>query len=68
MFWGGLSLRSSGSQLAKLGYGLLNAGLVFWGAAIGRRVFTILGALGVAGYLGYLSHRVFQDSLGPGTA
>ncbi len=63
MFWGGLSLRSSGSELAKLGYGLLNAGLVFWGAAIGRRVFTILGALGVAGYLGYLSHRVFQDSL-----
>jgi hypothetical protein len=63
MFWGGLSLRSSGSELAKLGYGLLNAGLVFWGAAIGRRVFTILGALGVAGYLGYLSHRVFQNSL-----
>jgi hypothetical protein len=23
----------------------------------------VLGALGVAGYLGYLSHRVFQDSL-----
>jgi hypothetical protein len=38
-------------------------GLVFGGAVIRRRVFTVLGAFGVAGYLGYLSHRVFQDSL-----
>jgi len=37
---------------------------VLGGAAIGRRVFTVLGALGVAIYLGYLSSRVFQDSLG----
>jgi hypothetical protein len=26
-------------------------------------VFAVLGALGVAGYLGYLAQRVFQDSL-----
>lgn len=63
MFWGGLSLQRSGSELGKALYALLNVGLVFWGAAIGRRIFTILGALGVAGYLGYLSHRVFQNSL-----
>lgn len=63
MFWGGLSLQRSGSEVGKALYALLNAGLVFWGAAIGRRIFTILGALGVAGYLGYLSHRVFQNSL-----
>lgn len=63
MFWGGLSLRDSGSEWGKLGYAAINVALVFWGAAIGRRVFTVLGALGVAGYLGYLSHRVFQDSL-----
>ena len=63
MFWGGLSLRDSSSELGRFGYALLNVGLVFLGAAIGRRVFTVLGALGVAGYLGYLSHRVFQDSL-----
>ncbi len=63
MAWGGLSLRESDSELAKLGYGLINVALVFLGAAIGRRVFTVLGALGVAGYLGYLSHRVFADSL-----
>lgn len=63
MFWGALSLRDSNSEWAKLGYALINVGLVFWGATIGRRVFTVLGALGVAGYLGYLSHRVFKDSL-----
>ena len=63
MFWGGLSLQESGTQLGKFVYALINVALVFWGAAIGRRVFTVLGALGVAGYLGYLSHRVFQNSL-----
>lgn len=63
MFWCGLSLRSSESELAKLGYALINVAMLFWGAAIGRRVFTVLGALGVAGYLGYLSYRVFQNSL-----
>jgi len=64
MFWAGLSLRESDSEWGKAGYAALNVGLVFWGAAIGRRVFTVLGGLGVALYLGYLSHRVFQDSLG----
>ena len=37
--------------------------MVFLGAAIGRRVFTVLGAIGVASYLGYLAWRVFEDSL-----
>ncbi len=63
MFWGGLSWRESGSEWGKLAYALINVVLVLLGAAIGRRVFTVLGALGVAGYLGYLSHRVFNDSL-----
>lgn len=63
MFWCGLSLRESDSELAKFGYALINVGLVFLGAAIGRRIFTVLGAIGVAGYLGYLSYQVFADSL-----
>lgn len=63
MFWCGLSLQDSGSELGKALYALINIGLVFGGAAIGRRVFTVLGAFGVAGYLGYLSHRVFRDSM-----
>ena len=63
MFWCGLSFRESDSELGKFGYALINVALVFLGAAIGRRIFTVLGAIGVAGYLGYLSHKVFADSL-----
>ncbi len=63
MFWCGMSWRESSNELGKFLYALVNIVLVLFGAAIGRRVFTILGALGVAGYLGYLSHRVFNDSL-----
>ena len=63
MFWGGLSLRDSDSELGKALYCLINVALVFCGAAINRRVFTVFGGLGVAGYLGYLAARVFEDSL-----
>lgn len=63
MFWSGLSLRDSDSELGKFLYALINLALVLVGAAIGRRVFTVFGALGVALYLGYLSHEVFRDSL-----
>ena len=63
MFWGGLSLRDADSEWGKFGYCLINLALVFGGAVIDRRVFTVLGAFGVAGYLGYLAYRVFQDSL-----
>jgi hypothetical protein len=63
MFWGGLSLRDSDSEWGKAGYCLINLLLVFGGAVIGRRVFTVFGGLGVALYLGHLSHKVFGDSL-----
>ena len=62
-FWGGLSLMRSGSELGKFLYFALNVGMILTGALLGRRVFAVFGGLGVAGYLGYLSHRVFRDSL-----
>lgn len=62
-FWGGLSLMRSGSELGKFLYFMLNVGMILTGALLGRRVFAVFGGLGVAGYLGYLSHRVFRDSL-----
>lgn len=62
-FWCALSARQSDSELAKLAYGLLNAGFILLGALLSRRVFAVCGGLGVAGYLGYLSSRVFHDSL-----
>lgn len=63
LFWGSLSLHSSDAEWSKAGYAVTNVALVFWGAALQRRVFTVLGALGVAGYLAHLSSKVFQDSL-----
>jgi hypothetical protein len=63
MFWSSLSLHDSGSALGKLAYFAINVALVFFGAAIGRRVFTIFGALGVAGLLGNVSHDLFENSL-----
>jgi len=62
-FWGGLSLLKSDSELNKLLYCMINLGMILAGAVLGRRVFAVFGGLGVAGYLGYLSWRVFKDSL-----
>ena len=62
-FWSGLSLMGSGSELGKLAYCGINVLMILIGALIGRRVFAVFGGLGVAGYLGYLSWRVFRDSL-----
>jgi len=62
-FWGGLSLMNSGSELGKLAYCAINVALVLIGPVLGRRVFTVFGGLGIAGYLGHLSWTLFKDSL-----
>ena len=62
-FWGGLSLMESGSEWGKLAYCAINVAMVLVGAVLGRRVFAVFGGLGIAWYLGYLSYRVFTDSL-----
>ena len=62
-FWGSLSMMESDSELNKFLYCLLNCGLILLSVALERRVFIVFGAVGVFGYLGYLAHRVFRDSL-----
>lgn len=62
-FWGGLSAMDSGSEINKAIYCAINIGMILLGAALGRRVFAILGALGVAGYLGHLAYTVFENSM-----
>ena len=62
-FWGGLSSMNSGSEVGKLIYCGINVAMVLIGAVLGRRVFAVFGGLGIAGYLGHLSYRVFRDSL-----
>lgn len=63
-FWGGLTSQSSESELTRFFYLLMNLGLIGIGAVLVRRVFVVFGALGVAGYLGYLAADVFADSWG----
>jgi hypothetical protein len=62
-FWGTLSLHDSDSEAAKALYCLLNAGLLFLAVFLMRRVYSVFGALGIAGYLGHLADDVFADSL-----
>jgi hypothetical protein len=62
-FWGGLSSMKSGNELGKLAYCGINLAMILVGAVLNRRVFAVFGGLGIAGYLGYLSWRVFRDSL-----
>lgn len=62
-FWGSLSLMDSGSEFGKLFYCLINLGLIGFAVLLRRPLFMVFGAIGVAAYLGYLAHDVFQDSL-----
>lgn len=62
-FWGGLSMMHSDSELNKFIYLCINLIMIAVGAMLSRRVFAVFGGLGAAGYLGYLAHDVFKDSV-----
>ena len=62
-FWGGLTSMDSNSELGKFFYCCINLLLIAIGAALARRVFAVFGGIGVALYLGHLSHTVFRDSM-----
>lgn len=62
-FWGGLSCMRSDSELNKFLYCCVNLLMIGFGAALSRRVFAVFGGLGVAFYLGHLSHTIFKDSM-----
>jgi hypothetical protein len=62
-FWAGLSLRDSDSHLAKAAYCAINVGLVGFSVFVGRRVYAVLGVIGVMVYLGDLAWTVFKNSL-----
>jgi len=61
--WGGGLVLAAGSEPRLLAWCLANVAMILVGAVVGRRVFAVFGAIGVAGYLGHLSWRVFADSL-----
>lgn len=62
-FWGGLSFMNSDSELSKFIYLCINLLMIVVGAILSRRVFTVFGGLGAAGYLGHLAYDVFKDSM-----
>jgi hypothetical protein len=62
-FWGGLTSMDSNSELGKFMYFAINIFLITLGAALSRRVFAVFGGIGVAVYLGHLSHTIFKDSM-----
>ncbi len=62
-FWGGLSFMESDSEIRKALYCLLNLMLMALSVILRRRAFAVFGALGITGYLGYLSSRIFKDSI-----
>lgn len=64
IFWGGLSLQYSNSELSKFIYFLINLAMLFISAFLNRRVFAVFGVLGMLTYLGHLAFTVFADSLG----
>jgi hypothetical protein len=62
-FWGAVTSSHSDSEIAKAIYGAMNVGLILLSVFLGRRVYAVFGALGLALYLGHLAEKVFRDSL-----
>jgi hypothetical protein len=60
-FWGGLTMDSSQSELAKFGYAVINLLLMGLALVLRRRVIMACGAVGVMMYLGHLAYEVFED-------
>lgn len=62
-FWTALSTMNSGSEAGKVGYAVINLGMIIASALVNRRVLVVFGAFGLLGYLGHLCYDVFKDSL-----
>ena len=61
-FWGGLTSMDSDSEIGKLGYLLINVGVIGIALYLRRTVFLVFGAIGAHIYLGHLAYEVFKDS------
>src|SRR5579872_251012 len=62
-FWGAISASDEAAAIGKAMYCGLNVGLIGFAIFLNRRIYAVLGAFGVAGYLGYLALDVFKDVL-----
>lgn len=62
-FWGGITSVSEGTAVQKALYCAMNIGFLFLAVYLGRRVFAVFGAIGIAIYLGDLADKMFRNSL-----
>ncbi len=62
-FWGGLSMMDGASELSKFAYFGINLALIVLSVLLRQRAFIVFGSMGVMGYIGDLSYRVFKGSL-----
>lgn len=60
--WGGLSSMAWDNHLHNLFYVFVNLLLIALGAALSRRVFAVVGAIGVTAYIAYVAHTLFANS------
>lgn len=61
--WGSLTTTAIVSTWPSIWYAGICVVLMGIGVMVRRRIFTIVGALGLAGYLFYLARDIFRDSI-----
>jgi hypothetical protein len=61
--WGAISADSEAAAIGQALYCVFNIGFVAFGIFLDRRIYAVLGTLGVASYLGYLAFDRFRDVL-----
>jgi hypothetical protein len=61
--WGGITASSEAAAIGEAIYCVFNIGFVCLAVFLNRRIYVVLGAIGISTYLGYLSFDVFKDVL-----
>lgn len=61
--WSALACSESSTGFGKALFCAISIGFIALGLFLNRRIYAVLGTIGVAGYLGYLAADVFQDVL-----
>jgi hypothetical protein len=61
--WGAIT-SSDGGEFGKAVYCAFNIAFLALGLFLGRRVYAVFGAIGIALYLGHLAFDVFKDVIG----
>jgi hypothetical protein len=61
--WSALAFSESSTAFGKGVFCLISIGFIALGLFLNRRIYAVVGTIGIAGYLGYLAADVFKDIL-----